>query len=485
MSSFILADYKWNWIDDGLLPYALAIMRATWIGLLVHLWSRGTMPYRPDLVTPLMVFGLLAASTACVQFGAYLIRTTWRAVLLVVLGGLGGIALTLYLGLGTDRPVIWELRWFTLLTRDPVTTILTLLIAVWLWWWGIRTGCGRVYYDLLTANFTCGILMLALGAVVVYATRVIPLLHVLLAFIVFFVIGLGTMAIANLQSTRHFEGSRSDQVLPVNRYWLGTVVVVIGAVLLVGLLVGQLFTFGPLTWVLAKLAILWEWLAWLLLRVFVPVSYALFKLFEWITRLVHLGGNPTDQLLPKAPASFAEQFKDLQPGHPSIPPQVYVGLQALAGILVVAVIVFIFVLAFRRFKTLLEEDVEETREIIFSMDLLRKQLAQLFGRKNKGNSTVPEAFVAVLGDDPRAQIRRTYQALLAWAAERGVARRPGQTPGEHMLLMNHALPAYAEPISIITAAYVQARYGIDSIRVADAEHVRQAWEHIAQRQDAS
>ncbi len=479
MYSLTLTDYKWDWIDDGLLPYALAAMRATWIGLLVHLLSRGVTPDRPDLVTPLMAFGLLAGSTACTQLGVYVVKTTWRAVVLIVSSGLAAIALVLYCGLGAGHPAIWDLRWLTLLAQHPAATIVIVLIAVWLWWWGIRTGRERVYYDLFNADFTWGMLMLAVGAAAAYATRVVPLLQVLLAFIPFFAIGLATMAIANLQSARRFEGSRTDQAIAVNRYWLGTVVAVIGAVLLAGLLLGQLFTPGIMTWILEKLAIVWEWLARLLVFVLMIVAYPILMLLEWLVKVISQGRRPNDQPPINPLPSFAEQFRDLEQGRPStISPQVYMGLQVLAGLLAVAVIVLIFALAFRRFKTLLEEDVEETRELIFSVDLLKEQLAQLFGRKTKGDGIEPEPFVSIVGDDPRAQIRRAYQALLAWATEQGMPRLPGQTSNEYLLSLSNAWPIYGEPISILTAAYLQARYSDLPISSASAEQARQAWETI-------
>lgn len=482
MYSFTLTDYKWNWIDEGLLPYALAAMRATWVGLLVHLWSRGMMSYRPDLITPFLAFGLLAASIACTQFGVYVVKSTRQSVALIVLSGLIAIVLTLYLGLEADRPALWELRWVALLAQDPAATIMIALVVVWLWWWGIRTGRGRVYYDLFTTDFTWGMLMLAVGVAIAYATRLIPLLQVLPVLILFFAVGLAATAIANLQSARRFEGGRTGQSLAVNRYWLGTVVVVIGVVLVAGLLLSQLFTPGAITWILARLATLLEWLAWLLLLVITLVSYPLFALFEWIARLVRPGSGPNDRPLSNPP-SFAEQFKDLQPGHPTVSPQVYVSLQVLAGILLVAAIVLIFALAFRRFKTLLEEDVEETRDFILSMDLLKEQLAQLFRRKNKAGSVEPAPFVSIVGDDPRAQIRRTYQSLLAWAAWQGMPRSPGQTPREYLSALSVALPAYSEPLSILTAAYLQARYSAVPISSASAEQVLRVWEAVAQQDE--
>jgi hypothetical protein len=155
-------------------------------------------------------------------------------------------------------------------------------------------------------------------------------------------------------------------------------------------------------------------------------------------------------------------------------------VQILAGVLLLVAVILIFALAFRRFKTLFKDEVEESREIIFSMDLLKEQLAQLLGRRTKANAAPPEPFVCIEGDDPRAQIRRTYQALLAWAAAQGVPRSPGQTPGEYLSSLDQVLPSYIDPISTITTAYVQARYSAALISPALADQVVHAWQAIVQ-----
>ncbi len=479
MHMFTLTDYRWNWIDEGLLPYALAAMRTLWVSLLVHLLSRAMMPYRPDLITPSVIFGLLAAGIACTHCGVYVIKSPLRAVTFVVMSGLIAVALTLYLGLTGDRPRLWELRWFKLLTREPAETILTLLISVWLWWWGIHTGRGRVYYDQIAADFTLGMAMLATGVAITWATGLMPLWQALLVTLLYFASGLAAMAIANLQSARRFEGNRTGHSLAVNRYWLGTVAVVIGVVLAVGLLLAQAFTPEALGWIMAAIARVLGWLAWVLALAFTLVAYPVFALLGWLARLFRPTGGHEELEWDNLPGDFAEQLKEVQPGELNVPPQVYVGLHILAGILVAGAVILIFALTFRRFKTLLEEDVEETREFIISMDLLKEQLAQFFRRRSKTESEPPPLFISIHGDDPRAQVRRAYQALLAWAASLGIPRAPGQTPVEYLSVLSDALPDQQESLSLLTAAYLEARYSATPIPPASAEQALEAWQSIA------
>lgn len=114
------------------------------------------------------------------------------------------------------------------------------------------------------------------------------------------------------------------------------------------------------------------------------------------------------------------------------------------------------------------------------MDLLKEQLARLLGRKAETDGGTLEPFACVTGDDASAQIRRTYQAFLAWTASQGVPRLPGQTPGEYLSSLSHVLPSCIEPASIITEAYVQARYSAALISPALAEEVSRAWQAIVQ-----
>jgi len=81
-------------------------------------------------------------------------------------------------------------------------------------------------------------------------------------------------------------------------------------------------------------------------------------------------------------------------------------------------------------------------------------------------------------EDQVTTVRAVYRSLLAWAARRGLARIPSQTPLEYERTLGIAYPELAGEIGIITGAYVEVRYG----RVAVAEgvliKVKSAWERM-------
>ncbi len=158
------------------------------------------------------------------------------------------------------------------------------------------------------------------------------------------------------------------------------------------------------------------------------------------------------------------------------------GLEAplwiIGGVVVAALIMLIFLLAFRRFRTYAEEDVAEAHESILSLDLLKAQLARLLRRQGAGNGALPAPFIALSGDEPHVRVRRTYQALLAWAAEHELARPPGMTPERYQRLLSDAYPSHGREFEAITAAYGLARYGAMSVSEESAVAAAAAWQQI-------
>jgi hypothetical protein len=479
-----IVERHWHWLDDGVLPYALALVRTTWLWLLLHFFSMWVQPDRGDMFTPLTLFCILAASTALAQVGTYVIKRTWAAATLVMLGGLAALVLALYAEFNGGT-AIWQPDWLRAAWVNGLPAAMTLIIVVFLWRWGILAGRDRVYYDTYAANFTAGAYAMAFGVMVIYATRITPPNQALLTLMFYFAVGLGALAIASLQTTRSFESKRSEQAVAINRYWLGTVAVVIILVLLAGLLLDQLFAPGVIARVFGVIQVVLNWVAQALLWVIYIITYPIFLLIEWLTRnAARVERPPQDQQATPMP-SFADQLKNAQQQPAThLSPAVYLALQIFAGLIVVAAIALIFYLTYRRFKSLAEEDVEETRDLIFSRELLQEQLAELFGRRRKA-PPAPPPYAVISGEDPRAQIRRTYQSLLAWADHRGAPRRPDLTPDEYAHLLATAAPESGEAIGVITAAYLQARYSTGPILATRAEAAAHAWTQITTAEQAA
>ena len=472
-----VVDREWKWIDDGVLPYALALLRALWITIALHLYARAA-GLNSTLISLPVAFLLLAGSTALAQYGAFRASGSGRFTLLLALAGLGAIVVTLYLAFGEGRFAPWDPRWVHALTDNLVFTFVVLVLAVWLWRWGILSGREPLLYDTFSGNFTLGIAAFALELAFAYSTRLAPLGEILEPLLLFFAIGLGALAISSLQSARRYEREQTGQTFALNRYWLGTVGGVIVVLLLIGLLVSGFFAPDEIARRLSGVSILLDLLARLLLVVAFILAYVLFAILEFFGRFIHLTPSTEQQPL-REPPNLAEQFKDLNQPPSGISPEMLFILQVLAAVLIALVVVWIFAQAFRRFRHYGEEDEEESRESILSVGLLKEQLSKLFARRGNQGEAAAQPFAQITGDAPRERIRRTYQALLTWAAARGVPRSPAMTPNEYLALMGRALHLYVEPIWLITEAYLAARYGVAPISSDTADEVARAWEQIA------
>jgi hypothetical protein len=164
------------------------------------------------------------------------------------------------------------------------------------------------------------------------------------------------------------------------------------------------------------------------------------------------------------PRSLADQFKDLQQAPPAVSHGLYLALRIVAGLLVAALVVIVFALAYRRLRSSSdgEDEADETRELILSAGLLKAQLARLFAGRKEGAHSRP--FVMVAGDDPAAQ---------------GLPRLPGTTPSEYALLLSSARPADGDAIAARRRVYLESRYAGVSLSPASAERAALAWQEIA------
>jgi hypothetical protein len=478
-----LIDRKWHPVDDGILPLALAAMRALWVWPLLHLWSAGLMPGEDDPIAWPLLFALLAVSTAIAQFAAFRMQWARRGALariadrgLVAVSGLVAVILTLYAS--TGQPPLWNSGWLDALAQNPGRSVSTLLVAVWLWWWGVLAGRHTIYYDTYASNFALGTFGLGMTAVFSFGTGVVPLSALLGPALAFFAVSLVTLAVASLRAAQRFEREHADPTFRVSRYWLATIVGVVVVLLVSSLLVAQLITPDIVRRILALASPVLDLVAQVLWWVLMVVAWVVFTVLEGLARLVRSSREAQAEPLKMQPLpDFAAQLKDL-PTHPvGVAPGAYQALRMLAGLLLAGIILLIFALAFRRFRTFFEDDVIEVRDSVLTLDLLKAQVAQLFRRTN--HPPQPPPFANLTGDDPRACVRRTYQAMLAWMATRDLARAPGITPEEYLQLVSQTLPEHSASLALITAAYVRARYSAELVPAAVAQETARAWEQIA------
>jgi hypothetical protein len=474
-----LVDREWYWLDDGVLPYALCAMRSLWIWLLLHLAARALTPTRGDWIALPLIFALLAGSTWLAQICIFKVKDDFRAIAFISISGLVAIVVTVYLDVGFTRAAIWDWHWLQAIRDDIAGTMVVLFIAVFLWRWGILTGRTHQLYDVFSFAFTIGTLVFGVVFGVAFGTNIVSAYELALPLLAFFAIGLGSLALSSLQDARRFEGNRTGQQIGVNRYWVATIVILIGILLAGGLVSTLLFAPEAFSGMLTFFAFIFDLAMKGLFLLVLVVSFIIFSILGFFAQfLPPLQPLKRDQNI-ELPQGFEEQLKALPQKTPAqLPAELHLVLEIGTGIIILGAILLVFAFAFRRFRYLEPEEGEEIRETVFSIDLLKQQLGDLFGRSSAKKTQSVPPFVVLDSDDHRAKIRQIYQELLAWVNARGVSRPPGMTPNEFLVLLNRLLPSQSERFAVLNAIYIRARYSAASISTEDVREVTSAWESI-------
>lgn len=481
-----LIERPWHLVDDGILPYALALMRSLWVWAWLRLIN--TLPESGDygLLSWPAIFGLLACSTAIAQIASYVgqanRRRPWPERLtrsFVALSGLLAVVVTVYGAVPTARPAAGDWSWLAAPLYDPLRSIPALLIATWLWWWGVLAGRFTIFYETYASNFAVGMAGLGLAAAVGLAVGRAPFGLLIGPALLFVAVSLITLAVASLRAARRYEREHFDPTFRVSRYWLATIVGVVVVLLAVGLLVVQLLTPDLVRRTLAALSPVLDLLAQGLWYVLMVIAWVIFTLLEPLVRSLRARQGESEPFRMPSPPDLTAQLREMETHPATVSPDFYHALRIVAAILLVGIVVLIFALAFKRFRAMHEEDVVEVRDSVLSLDLLKTQLQELFRRRRPAPQ--PPPFVNIAGDDPAARIRRTYQALLAWAASQDMPRAAGMTPEEYLRFLGAMWPDCQAMLATITAAYLRARYSAEPVPVTAADEAARAWEQIVQR----
>jgi hypothetical protein len=87
-------------------------------------------------------------------------------------------------------------------------------------------------------------------------------------------------------------------------------------------------------------------------------------------------------------------------------------------------------------------------------------------------------FRILRGLDPRQSVRFYFFALLRRGAERGIARRPAQTPREYARVLSEEAEEIREELQELTLAFEEARYTTHPVGSERVRRVRRVWDTI-------
>jgi hypothetical protein len=92
----------------------------------------------------------------------------------------------------------------------------------------------------------------------------------------------------------------------------------------------------------------------------------------------------------------------------------------------------------------------------------------------------PFASGAAAGMSARQLVRYSFEALQAWAAERGLGRQVGETPLEFAERVSEEVPALEAGVRPLADLYAQIAYARGSLTAACREPLRQLWQLLTE-----
>ncbi len=484
-----------GWLREVLLLLVLAV-EAGWLAawsVALGGWIDGYAG--GPVLGVLSLVGLLILATIVSRLATTRFRASRAARLVVALLGLGLAILVGAMVLASaaeagDWSQMWILfRQTGLGFRDGGAVALALLA----WWRGIAAGRNRLSLDDTEAGFRGAIFVLA-GVFVLNvlsgSSAIVNGPLIIAASVVLFA-GLIAMPLARIVDLSERSRHRDTASLGIRGHWLAMLLGTVSALLLVTYGLSHVFTFERVDELTRPLAgpadaLLWD----IIYAIAVPLGYLVEALIYLLRLVLHprAASEP-----PQAPntAWLAALRAQAQGG--SGPPAflVFALRGAVIAVLIVLVIWLLVRAIFRFAEWRSDDDVEETREFVFSWAELREGLRQML-RSLLRRGQMRLARVVARRDEPRMGDRRLwgprelYRDLLQMGAERGCARSRDETPLEYERALTRVRPfdAARQDVQVLTDVYVQARYGEEPPAELVVVRAREALERLHELDEA-
>ncbi len=466
----VLTSRPRRWLRNVLLLLVLAV-EAGWLAawsVALGGWVDG-YAHGPVLgVLPLV--GLLILATLVSRLATTRFRASRGARLAVALFGLGLAILVGAIVLQTaSEAADWSQTWSSfrqtsLGFRDGGAVALALLA----WWRGIAAGRNRLSLDDAETGFRGAIFALAGVFVLNVLSGPSPSVSgpLIVAVGVVLFAGLIAMPLARIVDLGERSRHRDTASVGIRGHWLAMLLGTVTALLLVAYVLSRIFTFERIDDLTRPLAGPADALLWDIIYVIaVPLGY----LIEAIIYVIRLFLHPRAAEEPPQASNMdwlATLRAQAQGG--SGPPVflVFALRGAVIAILVVLVVGLLVRAIFRFAEWRIEDDVEETREFVFSWAELREGLRQMLrtllrhrpSHLTRALSRPKEAIGAGPGSwGPR----ELYRELLRMGSQRGRPRARGETPLEYQRALTEVSPfdRARHEVQIVTWVYAQARYG--------------------------
>lgn len=476
---------RWaKWPEALLLPGLVAIVQALAITPLLYIFfgeDFGLTGGRPVMWPG----GLALLGLAAFWFTKFVMRVTSDSRYFTVALAFGWLAGALiWIGLEPSYGLRGLLAEPGSLVGSRGYLIAPLLLSLGVWWQGIRyatidylitseeiRGTTQRSWLILIGSLVFAVLIdnPAAQDAIDTAPFVVPAMMIA---------SVALVAAAEIQTSRR-QISQSGGRPPTWSRW-GRLVGGLGiAILAVVLVVTVMLTPGAFAAMIAGIGAtvraVGQLLMWVLYGVFYILYYIFYAFTELFRAIFDIEFGPLDppeapEALEGGPLQFEQQEGDEEPWK-------YAALLrwGALGVVVLAVILLLFRIANRRPETNADEVGDEERSSVFSTDLAKQQLRNLFRRGGRG-SRLPRLDL----DSAPSSVRESWRYLQVLAVRQEVGRRDAETPQDFASRLRAIWPGTAAALNDLTQRYERSRYGE---RESDRDHAAaiEDWSDIYRR----
>lgn len=382
-------------------------------------------------------------------------------------------------GAGDTGSALWPFHQLADLVAVMPITWLTVMVLIFIWARAIHLANRSLYAGSIGFSFRGGVVILF---ALTFFARVLANLNLDCAgcVIAYFFFSLIAVALARIEEISRLPNSSQ---ISFSGYWIGSTLVAVTVLVVLGSGVAFLFYGGGLRQLL-------EWLWFVVQIIVVGLGMLVMMIMEWISGLFSLDLSALMQGLLEG----FESLRNLQVSPPLLPagmeeyaePLVFSILKTVIAVAIpLTAISIVVLLAWRRLRhPSREQEAEQERESLLSAQAViqnlramlqegfdrLKELADLMNRLGPGSR-----FLAAIS------IRRIYANLVRLATEVGYPRAKAQTPYEYLPVLHRALPGSQDDIAVITEAYVQSHYGQVPDTREELQRIRDCWDRVRSR----
>ncbi|HVL23585.1 MAG TPA: DUF4129 domain-containing protein [Thermomicrobiales bacterium] len=372
--------------------------------------------------------------------------------------------------------------------RDPVSLVRAngylvppLLIGIGVWWQGLRYAYDSGLFSAEEVRGSVQRSWIILAGSIVMAAIVggsagdAAIASAKIAVPIAMIASVAAVAAAEVESTRKIAFRRGSTAPGWDKWARLVSGMTVGILILTGIVMLFLGP-GVLQALVDGMQLVLRLVGYALVYLLFAIIYAIFTVGRLITGLLNmLFGDIIGPIeMPQAPQMTPPQQQlQMQQEEPGEPP--YATLLRWAVLSLVLLTVAIIIWRMTRARAGVDEDgvVAEERESIFSADLARQQLRDLFRRRPRAER--PRRLDL---DQPPDSAREAMLYLQVLATRQEAGRRLNETPADFTMRLTNAWPGVGAPLRVLRDRYELVRYGeMEDDRAA----VVAAWQDIWRR----